>query len=449
MDARLGALLKGRYRPTEVIGRGGMGCVYRARDEALGRDVALKLFVSQLDQREIRRQEDEVNLLAGLSHHSLVTLLDAAIDRSDADDPRIYFVMELVDGEDLAKVLDHRSLSARQIALLGFDLAEGLHYIHSRGVIHRDLKPSNVLMLDLDDESTRTRAKLTDFGIALTPQSARITAEGMTTGTAAYLSPEQAQKFPVGPASDIYSLGLVLLECFTGRLAFPGEPVPSALARLLGDPDIPRELAPDWRALLTAMTARQPEDRPSASEVVAATGQLIAAESHRHRHAVAPDEAVALERAAVLGDIADRVTSIAARSLGAAAAILRVGALERTWVSDTVGVDAPTVARMLAGPSVARPDLAFSLVATIVGHGGRPLGTLEVFGDARLGSSEEQIATLTDLAALVAGVLGMPARIRSSGTDAASAVTPPNVTTLSTRRAARREQRFDDIPAQG
>jgi len=448
MDARLGALLKGRYRPTEVIGRGGMGCVYRARDEALGRDVALKLFVSQLDQREIRRQEDEVNLLAGLSHHSLVTLLDAAIDRSDADDPRIYFVMELVDGEDLAKVLDHRSLSARQIAHLGFDLAEGLNYIHSRGVVHRDLKPSNVLMLDFDDTRSRTRAKLTDFGIALTPQSARITAEGMTTGTAAYLSPEQAQKFPVGAASDIYSLGLVLLECFTGRLAFPGEPVPSALARLLGDPDIPRELAPEWRALLTAMTARQPEDRPTASEVVAAMSQLIAAETHRHRHAVSPDEAVALERAAVLGDIADRVTSIAARSLGAAAAILRLGSLEHTWVSDALGLDGATLARMLAGPEVARSDLAFSLMATILGHGGRPLGTLEVFGDAHLGSSDEQLATLTDLAALVAGVLGTPAHIRSFRPD----VTPapaPNVTTLSTRRAARREQRFDDIPAQG
>ena len=449
MDARLGALLKGRYRPTEVIGRGGMGCVYRARDEALGRDVALKLFVSHVDDREIHRQEDEVNLLAGLSHHSLVTLLDAAIDRSDPDDPRIYFVMEFVDGEDLAKLLDHRSLSPRQIALLGFDLAEGLQYIHRRGVVHRDLKPSNVLMLDYDDESTRTRAKLTDFGIALTRQSARITADGMTTGTAAYLSPEQAQKLPVGPPSDIYSLGLVLLECFTGRLAFPGEPIPSALARLLGDPDIPRGLAPEWRELLAAMTARRPDDRPTAVEVVAATNQLIAAESRRHRHAVAPEEAVALERAAVLGDIAERVTSIAARSLGATVATLSVGTLTRTWVSDTLGLNGAAVEQMLAVPAAVHPDLAFSLSATIVGRGGRPLGTLEVFGDARLGSSDEQIATLTDLAALVAGVLGTPTGVRPFRSHDGSSAAPPNVTTMNTRRTARREQHFDDVPARG
>ena len=449
MDARLGALLKGRYRPTEVIGRGGMGYVYRARDEALGRDVALKLFASQPDRRDVRRQEDEVNLLSGLSHHSLVTLLDAAVDRSDEDDPRIYFVMELVDGDDLARVLDRRSLSPRQIALLGFDLAEGLQYIHRRGVVHRDLKPSNILLLDVDDQTARTRAKLTDFGIALTRQSERITADGMTAGTAAYLSPEQAQKFPVGAPSDVYSLGLVLLECFTGRLAFPGASVPSALARLLGDPEIPRELAPEWRELLTAMTARQPADRPTASELVAAMTQLVSSESRRHRHAVAPSEVVALDREAVLGDIADRVTRIAARSLGASVATLTVGPLERAWTSDALEMEEAAVMRMLASDKEPRPDLAFSLAATIIGHGGRPLGTLEVFGDARLGSSDEQIATLTDLAALVAGVLGAPVRIRPQHPVAPQSTSAPNVTTLGTRRTARREQRFDDIPARG
>ncbi|MBK4347724.1 serine/threonine-protein kinase [Lacisediminihabitans changchengi] len=447
MDPRLGSFLKGRYRPTEVIGRGGMGYVYRARDEALGRDVAIKLFAAATDPIEIRRQEHEVNLLAGLSHYSLVTLLDAAVDRSDPDDPRIYFVMELVAGDDLARLLDRRSLSARQVAQLGFDLAEGLQYIHRRGVVHRDLKPSNVLMLDYDDDSTRTRAKLTDFGIALTARSARITGAGMTTGTAAYLSPEQAQKSPVGPPSDIYSLGLVLLECFTGRLAFPGDPIPSALARLLGDPSIPDDLAPEWRELLAAMTARHPDDRPTADEVVAALAQLLASESGRHRHGFS-GSGLTLDRNSVLHDVADRVVSIAGRALNAGVAALTTGALEQIWVSPELGLRESDVVRLLASPTVERPDLSCSLAATILGAGGDVVGTLEVFGDARLGSSDEQVATFTDLAALVAGALGTPVRIRPAQTSE----TPNragNVTALNSRRAARREPRWDEIPARG
>lgn len=307
MQPRLGDRLGDRYRLLELIGRGGMGAVYQARDEVLWRDVALKVFDPSIDVKMIQRQEDEINTLASLNHHGLVTLLDAAIDRSDADQPRIYFAMELVPGMDLERRLEIGPLSARQIAQLAFDVAEGLQYIHFRGVVHRDIKPSNVLMVEYHDESTRVRAKLSDFGIALVASATRVTGDGFTTGTAAYLSPEQVLKEPVGAPSDIYSFGLVLLECFTRELAFTGDPMQSALERLRRDPVIPSFLSAEWRGILGAMTARNPADRPDSKELVAIMRQSVIAQTGRHR----------LQEAQLDGDadlaVPDNVTAISSR----------------------------------------------------------------------------------------------------------------------------------------
>lgn len=299
MQPRLGDRLGDRYRIIELIGRGGMGAVYLAQDEVLWRDVAVKLFDTSIDEKDVQRQEDEINMLAGLNHHGLVTLLDASIDRTDSTDPRIYFAMELVQGADLERRLETESLSARQIAQIGFDIAEALQYIHHLGVVHRDLKPSNVLIVD--HESSRTRAKLTDFGIALVARNSRMTTDGMTKGTAAYLSPEQVAGEPVGPASDIYSLGLLLLECFTRELAFVGDPVPAALARLKQAPHIPGYVSPDWRELITAMTARDPENRPDSNEIVLLLRQAVFSETGRHRQTPVdhlPENVTRLERPA-------------------------------------------------------------------------------------------------------------------------------------------------------
>ena len=275
--------LRGRYRLQELIGRGGKGSVYRARDESLGRDVAVKVFdASATSEKDIRLQEDEVNLLASLNHHSLVTLLDAGVDRTDAARPRVYFVMELVTGADLKVKLERGTLAPRQIAHIGLDLAEGLQYIHHRGVVHRDVKPANILLVDYDQGSAH-HAKLIDFGIALVGSVEGGDTDTVTTGTAAYLSPEQARAQKLGSASDIYSLGLVLLECFTRTVAFPGDPIPSALARLRNNPPIPQDIAPEWRALLAAMTDQNPKDRPSIHDLVPALRQLVAAETGRHK----------------------------------------------------------------------------------------------------------------------------------------------------------------------
>ncbi len=278
------SILQGRYRLETLLGTGGTAFVYRAHDQLLGRDVAVKIFqASTVDQTEISRQENELKVLASLSHHSLVTLLDAGVDLTDPARPHLYLVMELMEGTDLKRKIATSSLSPRQVAEIGYDIAQGLEYIHNRGIVHRDVKPANILMVDYGTNDGRLRVKLSDFGIARLSDSARLTGPRLTTGTAAYLSPEQALGADVGPASDVYSLGLVLLECITGEMAFPGHAVPSALARLKHNPPLPEDAPTALRDLLAAMTARDPAERPPSAEVSLSIRQIIIQEAGRHR----------------------------------------------------------------------------------------------------------------------------------------------------------------------
>jgi len=275
-------LLRERYRPVELIARGGMASVFRARDEQLDRDVAVKIFQATAPgQIEVGKQE--LKVLASLTHHALVPLLDAGVDHSSPEDPHIFLVMEFVQGTDLRRKLLEGPLAPRQVAYFGFDLAEGLEYIHSRKVVHRDIKPANVLLVEYGDDDIRPRAKLTDFGIAVFSGAQEAIIEGRTVGTAAYLSPEQARGEPVTPASDVYSLGLVLLESLTGELAFPGQPLESVSARLSHDPVIPDTLPFGWDVLLSAMTAKAPDARPPIRDVIVSLRQLVVDELGKHR----------------------------------------------------------------------------------------------------------------------------------------------------------------------
>lgn len=269
-----GQLLAERYRLQELIGRGAAAGVYRASDESLGREVALKVFTREGGEPELlARQEAEIRILASLIHPCLVTLFDAG---ADAAMERSFVVMEYVPGPDLRRLLREGPLDPASIASMGADVAEALDYVHGRGVIHRDIKPGNVLLYKPRpwEPECQWRAKLADFGIARVMEEEHLTGTGRTVGTAAYLSPEQALGEHLDGASDVYSLGLVLLECFTRHVEFPGGQIESGVARLNRNPVIPDSVGPEWQALLAAMTARQPADRPTAAEAATTLQQL-------------------------------------------------------------------------------------------------------------------------------------------------------------------------------
>lgn len=270
-----GTLIGDRYEIESELGRGGLATVYRARDTSLGRTVALKIIAVQgADSTTIERSRSEIELLASLSHHALVTLFDAG----DLDGNTV-LVMELVDGPDLGARLVRGAISPADVARMTIDLAEALHTVHERGIVHRDIKPGNVLLAPSSLPNVEFVAKLADFGIAYLIDSTRITATGTLIGTAAYVSPEQARGDAPGPASDIYSLGLVLLESLTGKREFTGSLVETVAARLSRDPSIPDGVDDEWRALLSAMTAQMPIDRPSALEI-ALVARSIQANQH-------------------------------------------------------------------------------------------------------------------------------------------------------------------------
>ncbi|MFP3463705.1 serine/threonine-protein kinase [Arthrobacter globiformis] len=273
-------VLGGRYRLGEVIGRGGMSSVYTARDQNLGRDVALKLFAPQAaDADELKRQEAEIRLLATLNHPSLVTLFDAGVDTRVPDQPRPFLTMELVEGQDLRSRIRHSCVPLDELSVIGAGVADALAYVHGLGIIHRDIKPANILLIQVRPGEP-VRPKLTDFGIARIVDGTRLTATGTMVGTAAYLSPEQAMGSPLSPASDIYSLGLVLLECIKGTVEYPGSAVESAVARLHRAPEIPDDLPTEWQHLLASMTALEPLERPSAGDLeVALRHALVSPES--------------------------------------------------------------------------------------------------------------------------------------------------------------------------
>jgi serine/threonine protein kinase len=264
----MGRQLAGRYRVTERIGQGGMAEIYRATDEALGREVALKIFRPEYASADdLVRQQGEVRLLAMLSHPCLVTLYDAIADI----DGRVVLVLEFVPGTDVRHRLRDGAMDRAAVAAIGSDVARALAFIHSQGVIHRDVSPANIL---LPESPHAVAAKLTDLGIARLVDEANLTAAGFVTGTASYMSPEQAAGRPLTAATDIYSLGLVLLESLTGHREFQGSAVEAAAARLARDPEIPVELGTAWCDLLQRMTARDAARRPPAEEVAARLSRL-------------------------------------------------------------------------------------------------------------------------------------------------------------------------------
>lgn len=213
-------------------------------------------------------------LLATLNHPSLVTLFDVGVDVRIPDEPRPFLTMELVEGQDLRSRIRHSGVPLDELAVIGAGIADALAYVHGLGILHRDIKPGNILLVQTRPGEP-LRAKVADFGIARIADATRLTATGAMVGTAAYLSPEQALGSPLTPATDIYSLGLVLLERIKQTMEYPGSAVESAVARLHRAPGIPADLPAEWADLIRSMTAIEPQERPAAADIETALRQAL------------------------------------------------------------------------------------------------------------------------------------------------------------------------------
>ena len=256
----VGDLVMDRFRVLERIGSGGMGTVYRAFDERLQRQVAVKEIRGADAGRVLR----EAQAAARLNHPGVVTLYELS-----AEPDRTLLVSELVDGPTLAELAAAGELSDRDVAELGIDVCDALAHAHERGVVHRDVKPQNVIVRA--DDAVGRRAKLADFGIAAIAGAPTLTAAGEVVGTLAYMAPEQAEGLPAGPQADTYGLALTLYECWAGTNPVAGE-TPAATARAIGQPmaplwsyrpDLPRDLA----SLVDACLDPDPEARPGLAEL--------------------------------------------------------------------------------------------------------------------------------------------------------------------------------------
>jgi eukaryotic-like serine/threonine-protein kinase len=272
--AEIGNVLGGRYRLLELLGQGGMATIYRARDNELERDVAVKLLRPEYERDPDfgTRFRQEARAAGSLNHPNIVSVYDYGNDAAGA-----YIVMELIDGEDLASVIRRTgAVPPRQAARLAADVASALGAAHARGIVHRDVKPGNVLV------SRDGRVKVTDFGIARAVADAQLTMPGLTMGSVHYFSPEQARGEQTTAASDVYSLGIVLYELLTGRRPWTGDSAAAiAMARLSGAAPSPSAVRTGIPAALEAIVrramSRDPAERyQSASEMREALEAFLA-----------------------------------------------------------------------------------------------------------------------------------------------------------------------------
>ena len=258
-------VLNDRYEIHRRLARGGMAQVYLARDRSLDRPVAVKELVPEFaaDPSFVERFRREAQAAANLSHPNVVGVYDWG-----AQDGTYFIVMEYVDGPSLSRVLrTDGPFHPRRAAEIATEVAAGLGFAHSRGVVHRDVKPGNVLL-------TRSgQAKVTDFGIAraLSSPDEDLTQAGSVMGTATYFSPEQAQGLAVDPRSDLYSLGVVLYELVTGRPPFTGDtPLAIAYKHVQDEPARPSTmisgLPVSLEAIIMKLMSKRPDDRYSTAE---------------------------------------------------------------------------------------------------------------------------------------------------------------------------------------
>ncbi|GAB7187901.1 serine/threonine-protein kinase [Kitasatospora sp. Ki12] len=267
-----GSVLGGRYRLVERIGGGAMGSVWRAEDTVLARQVAVKILRSELfeDGTATQRFRREAQLVAAIDHPGVVDVHDYGESGADGDERCAYIVMELIDGRPLDRVLEDTGpmTVARALDLVAGAL-DALHAAHRQDIVHRDIKPSNLML------RTDGRVAVTDFGIARALASTKLTAPFAIIGTALYMSPEQAEGSALGPATDLYSIGVVCYELLVGEPPYSGDgPLQIALKHVNQPvPELPETFPVAVRALVARALAKKPEERFADAAAMAAAAR--------------------------------------------------------------------------------------------------------------------------------------------------------------------------------
>jgi serine/threonine protein kinase len=260
-----GTELADKYKIEEVVGKGGMGIVYRAEDTKLKRSVALKFLPSELMQDEEARERFvlEAQAAAALSHPNICT-----IHEIDEEEGKSFIAMEYVKGQSLKEKIERGPLGEQEALDIAIQVAEGLEEAHKKSIIHRDIKSANIMVTE------KGQAKVMDFGLAKVKGGTLLTREGTTLGTVAYMSPEQARGEEVDHRSDIWSLGVVMYEMFSGQLPFQGDREASILYSVVHEEpkplkEIKRDLPPEIQQIINRALKKKPESRfPSAAEML-------------------------------------------------------------------------------------------------------------------------------------------------------------------------------------
>jgi formylglycine-generating enzyme required for sulfatase activity/predicted Ser/Thr protein kinase len=246
----------GRFRVSERLGQGGMGTVWKAVDDATGKEVALKVVLPEhaADPGFVKRFENEAKALSALAHENV-----AGCVAHGTDSGRLFLAMELLAGGSLSDKLRHGPMGWRDVAKVGAGIARGLEAIHEKGIVHRDLKPANIL---LDEQGV---PKISDFGLVRdnSQKYEKLTQTGALLGTPEYMAPEQSEGgMIVGPAADLYSLGCTLFCLLTGAPPFPGSGPEVITKHLTVDPPAPSTLAKDCPPALDAIVLRLLSKKP-------------------------------------------------------------------------------------------------------------------------------------------------------------------------------------------
>jgi len=280
MMSKAAAIKFGRYEVIGEIGRGSMGVVYKARDPAIGRLVAVKsipeTFGLQSGKREefIKRLRQEAMTAGRLQHHNIVTIYDVG---DTAQGP--FIAMEYLDGVTLRDVISAgKKVSIAQLLDIISQVADGLDYAHSKAIIHRDIKPANLMIVP------DNRVKIMDLGIARIPMS-ELTREGKLVGSPSYMSPEQLTGKPIDGRSDLFSLGVCIYQLMTAKKPFPGENINEICFKIVNDQFVPPtahnpELPVEFDDFMSIALAKDPEDRFQSGKEIMEALTVIAEVSH-------------------------------------------------------------------------------------------------------------------------------------------------------------------------